>query len=82
MGFETNFFSFFCSKKLRFELCPYGIWNERIGLSAVNFENIFELCPYGIWNLWANIALLFLLDLNFVPMGFETVANISTCIAI
>ena len=33
---------------------------------------IFELCPYGIWNTILYVICNTEIDLNFVPMGFET----------
>jgi len=56
---------------LRFELCPYGIWNETTFLKESG-KSWFELCPYGIWNgLFVFVTSIFKY-LNFVPMGFET----------
>ena len=47
MGFETHFFSLssnFCSK---FELCPYGIWNNYIA----NHIALVEIWTLSLWDL-------------------------------
>ena len=71
MGFETAASSSVQSSRL-FELCPYGIWNMSKG-SNLGHLDLFELCPYGIWNKLENTNVPKMLNLNFVPMGFETV---------
>ena len=55
----------------KFELCPYGIWNE-VKKAEIILRERFELCPYGIWNEPFLYNGLTTVDLNFVPMGFET----------
>ena len=55
-----------------FELCPYGIWNNRTANDEGRRFNTFELCPYGIWNKSTKYKGEILSHLNFVPMGFET----------
>ena len=40
---------------------------------------IFELCPYGIWNETIFNEKYVGQNLNFVPMGFETLTLWSMC---
>ena len=59
---------------IKFELCPYGIWNCSSKSWAI-LASLFELCPYGIWNNLSLYIPLWDEDLNFVPMGFETLLS-------
>ena len=62
----------------QFELCPYGIWNNSMS-DAIADAQKFELCPYGIWNEeYKTDDKSYEFNLNFVPMGFETVNEILT----
>ena len=50
MGFETYLKPKEPIKRVRFELFPYGIWNNLRRASAQACLSAFELFPYGIWN--------------------------------
>ena len=53
-----------------------SLWDLKL-LSAWLFTAMppFELYPYGIWNAGFLNSQLTQLDLNFIPMGFETISS-------
>ena len=72
MGFETNCSNINIIVRIWFELCPYGIWNS-VSLKVACAEEV--IWTLSLWDLKlrsGNINKGRTLDLNFVPMGFET----------
>ena len=57
----------------RFELCPYGIWNDVDAYGILQKLNHLNFVPMGFETRFFLNYKLIVSHLNFVPMGFETV---------
>ena len=70
MGFETSY-----SSPLAYFIFIWtlSLWDLKLSMWITHLKpQTFELCPYGIWNSSSKTPVSTFLDLNFVPMGFET----------
>ena len=60
------------SRGLVFELCPYGIWNNLQQWQTSMLQKIWTLSLWDLKLFHLLRVCILIVNLNFVPMGFET----------